>query len=73
MDLNALASFVAAAETLNFSRAAERRNTVQSAISAQIGKLEAELDCRLFDRGRGRAMRLTARGEALLAYARRIL
>jgi len=73
MDLNALESFVAACETLNFSQAAARRNTVQSAVSAQIRKLEAELGRPLFERGRGRAMRLTPQGEALLAYARRIL
>ncbi|MEM7525200.1 MAG: LysR substrate-binding domain-containing protein [Pseudomonadota bacterium] len=73
MDLNALASFVAAAETLNFSQAAERRNTVQSAVSAQIRKLEDELGQTLFDRGRGRPIRLTAQGRALLTYAQRIL
>ncbi|GAB5510042.1 MAG: LysR substrate-binding domain-containing protein [Hyphomicrobiales bacterium] len=73
LDLNALHSFLIAAETLNFSRAAERRNTVQSAISAHITKLENELGRTLFERGRGQAMRLTAEGQALAVYARRIL
>ncbi|MCV3271309.1 LysR family transcriptional regulator [Roseobacter sinensis] len=72
-DLNALESFVVAAETLNFSAAADRRNTVQSAVSAHIRKLEEELGCALFNRGRGRAMSLTAEGEAFVVYARRIL
>ena len=72
-DLNALRSFVLAAETLNFSVAAERRNTVQSAISAHIRKLEDELQRALFVRGRGQAMHLTAEGEAFAVYARRIL
>lgn len=72
-DLNALESFVIAAETLNFSVAAERRHTVQSAVSTHIRKLEEELDCPLFDRGRGKPMSLTAEGEAFLVYARRIL
>lgn len=73
IDHSALQSFVIAAETLNFSEAAERRNTVQSAISAHIAKLEISLDRTLFDRGRGRAMTLTAEGQAFLVYARRIL
>lgn len=72
-DLNALESFVIASETLNFSLAAARRNTVQSAISAHIRKLEAELGCLLFSRGRGRAMALTPEGTAFAVYARRIL
>lgn len=72
-DLNALRSFVVAADTLNFSRAAELRNTVQSAISAHINKLEDELGCTLLERGRGQSMHLTDEGEAFAAYARRIL
>ncbi|MGD1887728.1 MAG: LysR family transcriptional regulator [Cohaesibacteraceae bacterium] len=72
-DINALRSFVLAAETLNFSEVAARRNTMQSAVSAHIAKLEEELTCTLFSRGRGQAMYLTAEGQAFLAYARRIL
>ncbi|WP_170766449.1 LysR family transcriptional regulator [Ruegeria lacuscaerulensis] len=72
-DLNVLKSFVLAADTLNFSEAAERRNTVQSAVSAHITKLETELQRPLFLRGRGQPMSLTPEGEAFLVYARRIL
>lgn len=72
-DFNALQSFVVAADTLNFSRAAERRNTVQSAISAHVSKLEAELGRTLLQRGRGQTMRLTPEGQAFVIYARRIL
>lgn len=72
-DLNALESFVIAAETLNFSEAAARRHTVQSAVSAHVRKLEEELACVLFSRGRGRTMQLTPEGAAFLVYARRIL
>jgi len=72
-DLNSLESFVIAAETLNFSETAARRNTVQSAISTHIRRLESEIGRPLFDRGRGRPMRLTPEGQALAAYARRIL
>ncbi|GIT90029.1 LysR family transcriptional regulator [Jannaschia pagri] len=73
MDLNALESFVLSAETLNFSQTAQRRNTVQSAISAQIRKLEQEVGHKLFDRGRGKAMTLTPEGRALAVQGRRIL
>ncbi|WP_299859656.1 LysR family transcriptional regulator [uncultured Roseobacter sp.] len=72
-DLNALESFVVAAETLNFSVAAELRNTVQSAISTHVKKLEDELGCVLLTRGRGLPMSLTPEGEAFVVYARRIL
>ncbi|WP_299476605.1 LysR family transcriptional regulator [uncultured Roseibium sp.] len=73
LDLNCLESFIVAAETLNFTDAAERRNTVQSAISNHVRKLEDETGRTLFERGRGQSMRLTPEGHALLAYARRIL
>lgn len=73
LDQNALRSFVIAADTLNFSRTAELRNTVQSAISTHIRKLEAELGSPLFERGRGQAMHLTQEGQAFAVYARRIL
>ena len=73
MDLAALESFVTVCETLNFSEAATRRNTVQSAISAHIGKLEDRVGQTLFERGRGRKVHLTPEGTVFLAYARRIL
>ncbi len=73
LDLNALQSLIAVAETLSFSEAAARRNTVQSAVSAHISKLEHETGQRLFDRGRGQRARLTPQGRALVSYANRIL
>ncbi|WP_162199379.1 LysR family transcriptional regulator [Kiloniella litopenaei] len=73
MDLNALKSFVMVAEALNFTKVAERRNTVQSAISSHVTKLESELDRTLIIRGRGQSMSLTPEGEALAVYARRLL
>lgn len=72
-DINAMKSFLVAADTLNFSRAAKQRNTVQSAISLHIKKLEDELGCQLFQRGRGQNMSLTPEGHAFVAYATRIL
>ncbi|WP_394691123.1 LysR family transcriptional regulator [Hoeflea sp.] len=61
------------ADELSFTAVAEKRNTVQSAISTQIKNLEVALDQRLVSRGRGQAMRLTPEGEAFLVYAHRII
>ena len=72
-DLGTLLTFVMVAEDLSFTIVAEKRHTVQSAISAQIKKLEASLGQRLVSRGRGQSMCLTPEGEAFLVYARRIL
>ena len=73
MDQNALKTFTLAAELLNFTAVAHHRNTVQSAVSAQMSKLERDIGRRLFERGRGQTMRLTPEGQAFLIYARRIL
>lgn len=72
-DLNSLESLVVTAETLSFTETAERRNTVQSAVSAHIRKLETEIGKPLFERGRGQQMSLTPDGRVFVAYARRIL
>jgi DNA-binding transcriptional LysR family regulator len=72
MDLRQLQYVVAVADSLNFSRAAEECHVVQSALSHQIQRLEAELDMRLFERT-SRRVRVTPAGELLVAYARRIL
>ncbi len=72
-DLNALKTFSLVAQDLNFTVVAKRRNTVQSAISAQIKKLEMSLGQPLLSRGRGQAMHLTPEGDAFLIYAHRIL
>lgn len=72
-DLNTLRTFALVADDLNFTSVAERRNTVQSAISNQIKKLEDSLGQTLISRGRGQTMRLTREGEVFLVYARRIL
>jgi DNA-binding transcriptional LysR family regulator len=72
MDLRQLEYVVAVADELSFTRAAEECHVVQSALSHQIQRLEAELDMRLFERT-SRRVRVTAAGELLVAYARRIL
>ena len=57
------------AETLNFTRAAERLHMAQPPLSASIRKLEEELGVLLFDRLPG-GLRLTSVGEAVLRDAR---
>ena len=72
MELRHLHYFLAVAEAGNVTRAAERCFVAQSALSAQIARLEAELGSKLFVRSR-RGVRLTVAGEALRPLATRIL
>lgn len=71
-NLDALRSFVAICETGSFRRAAERVHKSPSAVSLQIGKLEALLGVRLLDRD-ARHVALTDQGGTLLGQARRLL
>lgn len=72
MNLRQLEVFTAVAEEASFSRAAERLHVVQSAVSATIRGLEAELGTTLLTRT-GRGARLTDAGRALLPEARATL
>lgn len=73
IDTELLRSFVAIADHGGFTRAAEAVNRTQSAISMQMKRLEEDvLERQLFERD-GRQVRLTAEGQVLLGYARRIM
>jgi DNA-binding transcriptional LysR family regulator len=72
MDIAALQSFLAVAETGSFSRAAERVFLTQPAVSKRIASLESQLGTRLFDRI-GKRAQLTPAGTALYERARRVL
>src|SRR5215469_17035753 len=70
--LRDLRYFVAVADELSFTRAAERLHLSQPALSKQIAGLEATLHARLLQRDR-RQVTLTSAGAALHATARRLL
>jgi len=72
VDLRQLEYVVAVAESLSFTRAAQECHVVQSALSHQVQRLEAELDTRLFERN-SRSVRITPAGEVLVNYAGQIL
>jgi len=72
MELAQLKTLREVAETLNFTRAAERLGLTQSAVSHQIKSLEAELGETLFVRAK-RGVLLSDGGRAALEHAIRIL
>ncbi|NWA91406.1 LysR family transcriptional regulator [Pseudomonas sp. D8002] len=66
MELRHLRYFAALAETLHFTRAAERTHVTQSTLSHQIRQLEEEVGVRLFDRI-GKKVSITEAGDRLLS------
>jgi DNA-binding transcriptional LysR family regulator len=71
-EISQLRCFVAVAEELHFSRAAERLNMTQPPLSRQIRLLEHHVGARLLERN-SRTVRLTAAGKAFFPEAARIL
>ncbi|AXI56800.1 LysR family transcriptional regulator [Sulfitobacter sp. JL08] len=72
LDVTTLRSFVAVADTGGVTRAAGFLHLTQSAVSMQLKRLEDMLGLDLLDRS-GRTVALTASGEQLLTYARRMV
>jgi DNA-binding transcriptional LysR family regulator len=71
-EISQLRCFVAVAEELHFSRAAERLSMTQPPLSRQIRLLEHHVGAQLLERN-SRTVRLTAAGKAFLPEAMRIL
>jgi DNA-binding transcriptional LysR family regulator len=71
-ELELLRTFVAGVELGSFALAARRLGRSPSALSAQLRRLEERAGAPMF-RKSGRGLALTAVGETLLAYARRLL
>jgi DNA-binding transcriptional LysR family regulator len=72
MDVRQLRQFLAVAETLNYTRAAERLVMAASPLSRSIQQLEIEVGGALFIRGT-RKVELTPLGEALVPHARKTI
>ncbi len=72
MNTTQLECFLAVANTLNFSRAAEQLRLTQPAVSHQISSLEDELGVRLFKRT-SKSVRMTQEGYLYTQYAGEIL
>ena len=72
MELRHLRYFLAVADKLSFTRAADQLRVTQPTLSHQVKALEEEIGSILFDRV-GRKVYLTPSGEALREYARQAL
>jgi molybdenum-dependent DNA-binding transcriptional regulator ModE len=72
LDVDLLKTFAVLAETGNFTRTAEEVGRTQSAVSMQVKRLEDLVGKPLLTR-EGRSNTLTADGQMLLDYARRMI
>jgi DNA-binding transcriptional LysR family regulator len=72
MELRHLRYFVAVAEALSFTKAAENLHLAQPSLTRQIKDLEAEIEVRLIDRS-GKRISLTQEGKSFLLDAKRLL
>ena len=69
MDTRELSVFLSVAETLNFSRSAEKLHLSVSAVSRAVARLEEEVGQPLLERDR-RSVQLTPAGREFREFAR---
>lgn len=72
MEFYQLHSFVTVAETKNLTRASQKLNTSQPAVSAHIKTLEEEFNVQLFERT-AKGMQLTSEGSIMLTAVQQLL
>jgi len=72
MELRHVRYFVAVADSLSFTKAADKLRIAQPSLTRQVKGLEAELGAQLLDRS-NKQVRLTKEGDHFLAGARRLL
>ena len=72
MEIRHIHYFIAVAENLNITRAAQQLKIAQPPLSRQIRDLEEELGASLFERS-PQGLRLTPAGNTFLEYARQIM
>jgi DNA-binding transcriptional LysR family regulator len=72
MDIDLARTFIDIARTSSFIATAERLHITQTAVTARIHNLEAQLGCRLFVRNRAGA-KLTEHGERFMQYASQLV
>jgi DNA-binding transcriptional LysR family regulator len=73
LETRQLRFFVAVAEDLHFTKAADRLHVAQSALSAQVQQLEVQLGARLLARSKRSGVTLTDAGAFFLVEARHAL
>ncbi|WP_462413440.1 LysR family transcriptional regulator [Neobacillus sp. Marseille-QA0830] len=73
MDTEKLLAFISVTEANSFSKGAEMLFLNQPTLSARIKALESELDVELFERTKGKAVKLSTYGHLFLPYAKKIV
>ncbi|MBA4353423.1 MAG: LysR family transcriptional regulator [Novosphingobium sp.] len=73
IDMEGMAAFLAIADTLNFTRAADRLGVAQSVVSKRLKRLEDQLGAQLVDRTIRSKVQITRIGESYLPEARATL